>query len=84
LNPKCQESKKKENEIINGPLVTTECVAERFVPSVNTALNHNSKLTVVLLLTLAKYNGITQCHEKFKIAEAHIAYSAITFFLVLF
>lgn len=60
--------------------MTAECVAERFVPPINTALNHNSKLTVVLLFTLATYFGITQCHEKVKIVEAHIAYSAITFF----
>ena len=64
--------------------MTTECVAKSCVPSVNTALNRNSKLTVVLLFTLATYFGITQCHDKVKIVEAHIASYAMMFFYFLF
>ena len=75
---------KKENRIKNGPLVATECVAERCVPSVSTALNHNIKLTVVLLFTLATYFGILQCHDKVKIVEAHIASYAMMFFISFF
>jgi hypothetical protein len=59
-------------------------VAERCVPSVNKALNHNSKLTIDLLFTLAKYFGITQCHDKVKIIEAHIASYAMMFFISFF
>lgn len=64
--------------------MTTECVAKSCVPSVNTALNRNSKLTVVLLFTLATYFGITQCHDKVKIVEAHIVSYAMMFFYFLF
>jgi hypothetical protein len=64
--------------------MTTECVAERCVPSVNTALNPNTKLTVVLRFTLATHFGITQCHDKFKIFESHIPSYAMMFFLFPF
>jgi len=64
--------------------VTTECVAERCVPSINTALNHNSKLTVVLLFTLATYFGNTQRHDKVKIVKAHIASYAMMLFSSFF
>jgi hypothetical protein len=50
----------------------------------NTALHHNSKLTVVVLFTLATYVGITQRHDKVKIVKAHFASYAMIFFISCF